>query len=56
MIRHYVIHQTLYSKLFKELKNGIEILLDQADFKLWIKTVKMLFGSITQESLGPHEF
>ena len=39
-----------YSKLFKELKNGIEILVGQAVFK--IKTVKMLFGSITQEPLG----
>ena len=37
-----------YSKLFKELKNGIEILVGQADFKLLIKTVKMLFGSVTQ--------
>ena len=41
-----------YSKLPKKLKNGIEILVGQAVFKLWIKTVKMLFGSITQELLG----
>ena len=41
-----------YCKLFKELKNGIEILVGQAVFQLWIKTVKMLFGSITQELLG----
>ena len=43
-----------YSKLFKELKNGIEILVGQAVFKLKIKTVKMLFGSVTQELLGLH--
>ena len=43
-----------YSKLFKELKNRIGTLvgLDQAVFKLKITTVKMLFGSITQEPLG----
>ena len=29
------------SKLFKTLKNGIDILVGQADFKLWIKTVKI---------------
>ena len=29
--------------MFKELKNGIEILVGQAVFKLRIKTVKMLF-------------
>ena len=34
------------SKLSKELKNGIEILVDQGVFKLWIKTVKILFWSI----------
>ena len=28
--------------MFEELKNGIEILVDQAVFKLLIKTVKML--------------
>ena len=32
-----------YKKLFKELKNGTEILVGQAVFKLQIKTVKMLF-------------
>ena len=40
-----------YSKLFKELKNGIENLVGQAVFKLWVKSVKMFFGSITQELL-----
>ena len=43
-----------YSKLYKELKNGIEILVGAERFfifKLWIKTFKMLFGSITQEPL-----
>ena len=29
--------------MFKELKNGIEILVGQAFFKLWVKTVKILF-------------
>ena len=41
-----------YSKLFKELKNGIEILVGQAPFKLWIKTVKnnvMINNSRTTE-------
>ena len=42
----------MHSKLSKELKNGIEILVGQAIFKLWIKTFKMLFGSITQEPLS----
>ena len=32
-----------YSKLSKELTNGIDILIDQAVFKLWIKIVKTLF-------------
>ena len=41
-----------YGKLPKELKNGTEIFVDQAIFKLWTKTVKLLFGSITQESIG----
>ena len=35
----------------KELKNSIEILVDQVGFKLWIKTVKILFWSITKEPL-----
>ena len=30
-----------YKKMFKELKNGIKVLVDQAVFKLQIKTVKM---------------
>ena len=38
----------------KELKNGTEILVGQAVFKLWIKTVKMLLGSITQEPVMNH--
>ena len=45
-----------YSILSKELKNGIEILVGQVFFKLWIKTVKMMFGSITQEPLGLPKF
>ena len=34
---------TSWSKLSKELKNDIEILVDQVAFKLWIKTVKIIF-------------
>ena len=41
-----------FNKLSNKLQHGIEILVGQAVFKLWIKTVKMLFGSITQEPLG----
>ena len=37
--------------MFKELKNDIEILVSQTVFKLWIKTVKILFWSIIQEPL-----
>ena len=33
----------LIKKLFKEFKNGIDILVGQAVFKLQIKKVKMLF-------------
>ena len=33
----------LKSKLSKELKNEIEILVGQEVFKLWIETVKILF-------------
>ena len=45
------------SKLSKELKSGIKILVDQvffslSFFKLWIKTVNILFWSIIQEPLG----
>ena len=45
-IMHLIVH------CLKELKNGIEILVGQAVFKLYIKTVKMMFRSITQEPLG----
>ena len=45
-----------YSKFSKELKTGIKILVDQAVFKLWIKTVKMMCGSITREPLGLPKF
>ena len=45
-----------YSKFSKKLINGIEILVGQAVFKLWIKTVKMMFGSITQEPPGLPKF
>ena len=45
-----------YRKLFQELKNGTEILVGQAVLKFWIKTVKMLFESVTQEPLGLPKF
>ena len=41
----------IVNNLFKELVSGIETLVGHV-FKLLIKTVKMLFGSITQEPLG----
>ena len=44
------------SKLSYELKNGIGILVGLAVFKLWIKTVKIMFWSITQEALGLFKF
>ena len=45
-------------KFFKELKNGIEILVGQVVCKLCIKNkkVNMLFSSITQEPLGLPKF
>ena len=49
-------HLVSCSKSFKELKNGIDILVGQAVVKLWIITVKMLFGSISQEPLGLPKF
>ena len=33
-------------------KNGIQILVGRAILKLWIKTVKIMFWSVTQELLG----
>ena len=44
------------SKLFKKIKNGIEIYIGQAVFKLWIKTVEIIFWSITQDPLGLLKF
>ena len=47
------INYASYKKLFKELKNGIEILVGQLVFKLQIKTVQnVVFWSITHEPLG----
>ena len=43
----------IYSKLVRELKTGIDILVGQAAFKLWIKTVKIMFGSITMITQEP---
>ena len=39
----------------KELKNGNEILVGQAVFKFWIKTVKILSGSTTQKGIDNFE-
>ena len=38
-------------KLSKELNDGIEILVGQVVFKLWIKTAEILFSSVTPEPL-----
>ena len=38
--------------MFKELKNGIEILVGQAIFKLDQNSQNVGFGSITQEPVG----
>ena len=46
----------LYSKLSKELKDGIEISVDQLVFKLKIKTVKILLESVTQKLLSLPKF
>ena len=37
-------------------KNGIDILIGQLVFKLWIETIKILFWSITQQPLGQLKF
>ena len=39
----YKIMFASYSKLSKELKSGITILIGQAVLKLWIKTFKIVF-------------
>ena len=39
-------------KMSKELKNGIEILVVQAVYKLRVKTVKILFWSIMKNRLA----
>ena len=43
-------------KIVQEIKNGIEILVGQVVFKLWFKTVKIMFWSITQEQIGLLKF
>ena len=45
-------HPIEFSKLFKEFKIDVEILVGQAVCKLWIKIAKMMLESITQEPLG----
>ena len=56
VLSHYYQHlfqnDASLGKLSKELKNGTEISVGQADFKLQIKIVEILFWSITQELLG----
>ena len=42
-----------YSKLFKELKNGIEILVSEAVFELQIKRVKMCFWTKNSRTASP---
>ena len=44
------------SKLSKELKNSNEISVGQTVFKLWIKTVKILFCSIQLNLNAVFEF
>ena len=41
-----------YDKLSKKLKNSTRILVGQVVLKLWIRTAKILFSSITQEPFG----
>ena len=45
-----------YSKLSKELKNYIEILVGQTALKLWIKRIKILLWPKTQDLLAILEF
>ena len=40
----------ILKQIDKNFKNGIEILVAEMVFKLWIKAVKLLFWSINQES------
>ena len=46
----------ILKQIYQGTKNGNEILVDQVVYRLWIKTVKMLFWSITQEPLGLLKF
>ena len=46
----------ILKQIVQGTQNVIGILVCQAVFKLWIKTVKMLFGSVTQELLGLSKF
>ena len=43
------------SKLSKELKNGTEILVGQAVFKLWIKTVRIMVMTNNSRIAWPTE-
>ena len=47
---------TYYSKLFKELKNAIKILVGQIVKQVMDQAVKMLSGSVTEELLGLPKF
>ena len=50
--KKYIYIYTSYSKLLKELKDGIGILVGQLVFKLWIKT----YFDQTQERHGQAKF
>ena len=39
-------------KMFKEFKSGIENLVSQTVFKLWIKTVKKMFDQLLKNRLA----
>ena len=52
IIDSFLKNNVCISKLYKEFKNGIESLVGQAFWGIWIKTVKILFWSLTQELLG----
>ena len=45
-----------FIEIIQGTQNGIGILVCQVVFKLWIRTVQRLCGSITQEPLGLPKF
>ena len=42
----------MHAFIVPETQNGIEILVGQTVFKFWIKTIKVMFWSKTQELIG----